>query len=377
MMIPNHKPHTVFFLLVFLLVSWSACNDSEKKTTDKGDKPTDEYAEIKKKIRKAFSYNLKTAGQPARVGDQVTLSLSLALDTLPLDSVQVYVDNSVYQTYSELPNTVKMNTGNQSPGQKVVVAALNTPYGRIIKRRSVTLFSDVKPAKMTYEVVKTYPHDIGAFTQGFLFHNGYLYEATGLKGESTVRKVELKTGEVMQTYSCPSDIFGEGITIHNDKIIQLSWRARKGYVYDLNSFRRLQEFTYSSEGWGLTTVGDKLVMSDGTNVLRYLETETYNQIGRVEVFDQNGPVNKLNELEYINGAIYANIYMKDNIVKIAPRSGKVLARIDMKGLLSPEDYHKEIDVLNGIAYDEGKGRIFVTGKRWPKVYQVQFKPMPQ
>jgi len=226
----------------------------------------------------------------------------------------------------------------------------------------------------TYKVVNAYPHDRKAFTQGLVFENGVLYEGTGLHVYSSLRRVDLETGDVLQIYKLPSHLWGEGVTIYENKIIQLTWQSNVGFVYDKNSFELLQEFNYSTEGWGITYDGTHLIMSDGTSTLYFLNPETLKVIHQIEVFENTGPVTRLNELEYIKGEIYANVWQTDLIARIAPQTGQVIGWIDMKGLLSSEDRSEPVDVLNGIAYDANNDRLSVTGKLWPRLFEVELIP---
>ncbi|MGD9131560.1 MAG: glutaminyl-peptide cyclotransferase [Candidatus Bathyarchaeota archaeon] len=230
---------------------------------------------------------------------------------------------------------------------------------------------DREPVHYTYNIVNVYPHDEAAFTQGLVFEDGFLYEGTGLYGQSSLRRVELENGNVTQLYSLPDNFFGEGITIFEDKIIQLTWKSGKGFVYDRSSFDLLQEFEYPTEGWGITHDGSRLIMSDGTATLYFLDPETFQTIGQVEVYDEE-PVNDLNELEYIDGSVYANIWKKDQIAIINPETGKVTAWIDLSGINDSEKTTE--NVLNGIAYDYSGERLFVTGKRWSKLYEIELVP---
>ena len=226
----------------------------------------------------------------------------------------------------------------------------------------------------TYEVVNSYPHDTAAFTQGLVYEDGFLYEGTGLAGQSSLRKVELATGKVLQIVNLPATLFGEGITVFGDRIVQLTWTTRVGFVYDKKSFEKAGEFAYPTEGWGLTHDGKQLIMSDGTSTLYYLDPKTFALTGKIEVSYEGAPVVKLNELEYIKGQIYANVWQTDRIARISPKTGEVVAWIDLGGLLQRENYQGKADVLNGIAYDAKKGRLFVTGKLWPKVYEIKLVP---
>ena len=227
----------------------------------------------------------------------------------------------------------------------------------------------------TYKVINTYPHENNAFTQGLVFENGFIYEGTGLYGSSTLRKVELETGNILQIHELPSQFFGEGITIFENKIVQLTWRSNVGFVYDKDSFELKQEFNYQTEGWGITYDGKRLIMSDGTATLHFLDPITFEKNGSLEVYKNNIPLTSLNELEYIKGEIYANVWKTNSIARIEPQTGKVIGWIELTGLLSPEDYSKQpVDVLNGIAYDAKNDRLFVTGKLWPKLFEIELIP---
>ncbi|MHB8909719.1 MAG: glutaminyl-peptide cyclotransferase [Syntrophales bacterium] len=221
-----------------------------------------------------------------------------------------------------------------------------------------------------YRVIRSYPHDRQAFTQGLIYSDGFLYEGTGLHGSSSLRKVDLASGRVLKEIRLASFYFGEGITAFGDWIVQVTWRSRVGFVYDKKTFRLLRQFTYPHEGWGITHDGKRLIMSDGTAVLHLLDPKDFRETGVISVFDEQGPVTGLNELEYVQGMIYANIWLTNLIVVIDPGTGRVTARIDLKGLLDAGDA-AGADVLNGIAYDAGGDRLFVTGKLWPKIFEIK------
>jgi glutamine cyclotransferase len=228
-------------------------------------------------------------------------------------------------------------------------------------------------AHYTYRIVNVYPHDENAFTEGLVYEDGFLYESTGLYGNSTLRRVELGTGKVLQLYALPSQFFGEGITIFKDNIIQLTWQSRRGFVYDKHSFELLREFSYATEGWGITHDGNRLIMSDGTATLYFLDPETFETVGRIEVRDNGHPVTRLNELEYVRGEIYANIWGEEKIAVINPQTGRVSGWIHLDGIRNSGRWVE--DVLNGIAYDAKGGRLFVTGKRWPHLFQIELIPL--
>jgi glutamine cyclotransferase len=251
----------------------------------------------------------------------------------------------------------------------------STPTHTPTPTATPTPTSPPAPDQYSYLVVNEYPHDPQAFTQGLVFDDGYLYEGTGLYGSSSLRRVALETGQVLKMLELSSQYFGEGITIYDgNKIAQLTWREQVGFIYDKADFDLLDQFTYETEGWGLTYDGTWLIMSDGTATLHYLDPATLEEIRTVEVIDTDGPVQRLNELEYIKGEIFANVWTTDRIAIIDPTTGHVTAWIDLQGLLSPEEA-EEADVLNGIAYDADADRFLVTGKRWPTLFEIQLVPV--
>ena len=228
-----------------------------------------------------------------------------------------------------------------------------------------------------YEVVHVYPHDPGAFTEGLFYLNGYLYESTGLEGQSSIRKVRLETGEVVQHIDIPAQYFGEGIVNWQHHLISLTWKSQTGFVHDLTTFKRERTFHYPGEGWALTQDGTHLIMSDGTPQLRFLDPATLAETRRLTVTYDGAPVRNLNELEWVEGEIYANLWQTNLIARIDPSSGAVVGVINLSGLLSPGDVVAgRTDVLNGIAYDSQHRRLFVTGKNWPKLFEIRLRDAP-
>jgi glutamine cyclotransferase len=228
----------------------------------------------------------------------------------------------------------------------------------------------------TFKLIQVFPHDPAAFTQGLVYRDGFLYEGTGIKGQSSLRKVRLETGEVVQRVDLDPEYFGEGIALLKDQVIQLTWQSHTGFVYNLSDFRLLRQFSYSGEGWGLTNNAHEIFMSDGTSELRVLDPVTFAEQRRIKVRDGRTPIDQLNELEFVEGEIFANVWQTDRIARISPETGKVLGWIDLKGLLS-QVYHLESGaVLNGIAYDATGKRLFVTGKLWPSIFQIELVPKP-
>jgi len=229
--------------------------------------------------------------------------------------------------------------------------------------------------QMTYEVVNIFPHDPEAFTQGLIFLEGYLYESTGLYGESTLRKVDFESGEVLQIVSLNSGDFGEGLTDWEDTLVQITWRENRGYVYNLVDFSLQEQFSYDTEGWGLTHDGERLIMSDGSSTLYFLDPESFQVKDSITVTYQDEKVIRLNELEYIQGEVYANIWQKDSIIRINPETGQVTGWIDLGGILPDNAETQDAGVLNGIAHDPDTGRLFITGKQWPSLYEIILIPV--
>jgi glutaminyl-peptide cyclotransferase len=235
------------------------------------------------------------------------------------------------------------------------------------------IVSDIEPTPYNIKIIKTYAHNPAFYTQGLEFDNGILYEGTGQWKQSGLYKYVPEKGEILQSINLPDEMFGEGITILNDKIYQLTWRNNTGFVYDKTTFKRLSEFHYATEGWGLTNNGNELIMSDGSETLYFMDADQFQELRRIYVYSPKGPVTNLNELEYINGLVYANVYTTNTIVAIDPNTGKVVKHIDLSVLLNQLNGHKQIDVLNGIAYDKTRNRLLVTGKWWPLLFEIELK----
>ena len=227
------------------------------------------------------------------------------------------------------------------------------------------------PVTYSYKVIESYPHDPNAFTQGLVFEGDVFYEGTGYRGRSSLRRVDLNTGNVVQHVDLEKQFFGEGIAVQEERIIQLTWKSQTGFIYHKETFERLGQFQYRTEGWGITYDGKRLIMSDGTSKLQFLDPATFDSIGSIDVFDHKGPVARLNELEYVKGEIYANVWLTDRVARISPETGRVTGWIELGGLLSPQERTSPDQVLNGIAYDSERDRLFVTGKLWPKIFEIE------
>jgi glutaminyl-peptide cyclotransferase len=304
------------------------------------------------------------------LGEKIDVEAALPGELNP-DSVSVFLNGK--KQIVDI-NSLKFNVSSdsaQAGNNRIVINAWSkgVQYSGDV---SVVLRSNIVPQQYTYKIIKNYPHDPNSYTQGLIFENNYMYEGTGQPGESMLMKYKLSNHELVQSYNLPEDNFGEGIVISNNHIYQLTWQSHVAYEYEKESFKLINKFDFSTEGWGITNLGKNLVMSDGSYTLYVLSPESFNEIKRIQVYDNIGPVNMLNELELIDGKIYANIYQTDYIVIIEPSTGCVIGKIDLSGLLDiTKVKERESEVLNGIAWDEKGKRLFLTGKYWPEIYEVQ------
>lgn len=362
----------LIFLSVILLLTWTlSCSGRSGKMKEAGvHTSTVLNEEVSSKLIKIISPEENTG---FKLYQPVKVILALEDKTRVPDSVTVYFDGKYVTSvksdpweYSISP-VFTVTTGRKS--LKVTAFKGGKPQNTVT--RFMIIYSDLVPKKYGYKVIHTYPHNRDAFTQGLVYDNDVLYEGTGQETGSTLREVALETGKVIRQLNLDDSLFGEGITLYHDRIYQVTWKNKIGFVYNKSDFKLINKIYYQTEGWGLTTIDDKIVMSDGTNILYFFEPEMFTIVKRIEVYDNEKKVDQLNEIEYINGEIWANIWMTDLIARIDPVSGKVLAYIDLKGILPKSDRDAETDVLNGIAYDNQGKRIFVTGKRWPKLFEIK------
>lgn len=310
-------------------------------------------------------------------GDTINFQVQSSYDDATLTSVEFLLDgNSIGNGDSTYAIAYALN--DISGGQHKIKAVGNYSDGRVgTQMIFFNVVSDIEPTAYEYEVVNTYKHDKTAYTQGLEFFDGVLYESTGLEhGRSSLRRVDFHTGEVMQMVTIESKHFAEGITFWNDQIYQLTYTSQLCFVYDRNDLSKITQFTYAGQGWGLTHDTTFLIMSDGTPEIRFLNPDSFDEDHRITVYDNNGPVENINELEYVDGVIYANLYQTEIIAKIDPATGKVLGYIYMNGLLPPLE-HKNVDVLNGIAYEPNTKKFYVTGKLWPSLFEVRFIESPE
>ena len=319
-----------------------------------------------KNFSKQSSLSIKTSAKSLMLGDTLKLSINNP-KKLDISDISYELNGNQIENNSVLKNV--------SLGDKVITAKVKIGEEVETITKSITVYNNIIPEYYTYEVVNTYPHDITSYTQGLEFHNGELYESTGQRKESKLRKVNFETGEVLKNINLDDAYFGEGLTILNDKIYQLTWQNERGFVYDVNTFEKLSTFKYgtSKEGWGICNDGKTLYKSDGTEKIYRLNPENLTEQGHIEVYTEKGKIPSLNELEWIDGKIFANIYQRNGVVIINPDTGGVEGVIDFKPLRKLVKQHSKLDVLNGIAYHPERKTIFVTGKNWDKLFEVTIK----
>ena len=365
------KEFWFFLLVIFPFFIFNSCSEKKSSSDEQNIQPPGKSSNLIQSNCRIIS---PLNQSKHKIRDEIDISVIHTDSTIIIDSVQFLVDGKHLFTATKSQFHYNWNTTEYGVGShKIRTICFNNDSSTGINNLSVILLSDILPVSYTYQIINTYPHDPGSYIQGLVFEDGFLIEGTGKYGESSLRKVKIETGEALHTLNLSSDLFGEGVTVYSDKIYQLTWKSRVGFVYNKESFNLLQKVYYPTDGWGITNDGKQLIMSDGTSTIYFLDPEYFTEICRIDVYDHRGPVININELEYIKGEIYGNIYGSDNIVRIDPKTGKVLGWINMNGLLSPDDKHGKIDVLNGIAYDSENSRLFVTGKYWPKLFEIKIK----
>jgi len=359
-------------IAVLLLLTWtiSCSGRSGEVTQAEGKKLSDKEEATPVRLIKMIS---PEENSEFRLHSPIHVTLEPENKRQAPDSVVISFDGKIVSVIKaapweySIPATFTVATGRRS----LKAAAFKEGKAGTIITRFMIIISDITPARYNYKVIHTYPHDRDAFTQGLFYDSGVLYESTGQEASSSLREVELTTGKVLRQLNLTSNLFGEGITLFKDRIYQVTWTSKVGFVYEKTTFKQINKIYYQTQGWGLTTIDDHIVMSDGTNALYFFEPEMFTVVSRLEVYDNEKKVDQLNELEYINGEIWANIWMTDLIARIDPVSGKVLGYIDLKGILNDPDTDTSVKVLNGIAFDRENNRIFVTGKNWPKLFEIR------
>lgn len=365
--------HKYFFAPFFiLLIVWTiACSGTSGKEAT----PTVNNASAATEMAPSKIIKMKAPDENTqfKLNNKITVILENTSNNNKPDSVGLYFNGRLVTVLKAEPweFTIPASFVSATGRRALKAVAYLEGKTRTTITRYPVVFSDITPARNSYKVIHSYTHDKAAFTQGLFYNNGVLFEGTGQENGSSLREVELATGNVLRQLSLSPSLFGEGITLYNERIYQVTWTSKVGFVYDKVTFNQINKIYYDTQGWGLTTAGDKIVMSDGTHVLYFYDPESFTVTSQIEVYDNIKKVDQLNELEYINGEIWANIWNTDLIARVDPSSGKVLAYIDLKNILNDPATDTHVNVLNGIAFDKEGNRIFITGKNWPKLFEIK------
>ena len=364
--------------ILFSIILITACQGANKAKSTEGTAVTGNTEASRgtgPKYVKSVQFVYPMKGDTCRFDQELEI-LYANNKRYPIDSAHLFFNQRKIATLDSVTKKYVFKIPREKCGTNTLkVIAFHPDNKQGVATQSFIVKPEKAPKRLNYKLIKTYNHATDASTQGLVYIDGIIYEGTGIKGQSTLRKIDLENNKTLASLSLDSRYFGEGITVYMDKIYQLTWTSQKAFVYDLATFTLQNTFDYSMrEGWGLTTMGDKLVMSDGTHRLYHLDPELFSVVKNVEVYDNNGPVTNLNELEYINGYIWANEWLTDRIVVIDPETGEVVQELLLPNMLTPAEKAKldeNDDVLNGIAYNEKKGTIYVTGKHWPKLFEIK------
>ena len=361
----------LYIYILFLCVALASCNGTNDNNTANNNSVNQSVNNNTQAPKSHFTLSVDpdNKGGFGVCGDVYQLKV-LCDTTITPDSVRFLVDGKQVSAFSAATDfsldTKNLRVGGVRLSAEVVYNG-KTEY----LSGSLKLRSDITPKHLSYKVVNRFPHDRGAYTQGLLFDEGVMYESTGLNRKSSLRKVKFETGDILQSIALNDTYFGEGLAIDDNRLMQITWKNHKGFVYDKNTFETLHEFDISTEGWGLVLYNDTLILTDGTENLYFIDKNSFSTTKITQVYDHQGPVKMLNELEIVDGKLFANIYQTDLVAIIDITTGKVLNYIDFKGLLPADQYRDDTDVLNGIAYDPKSRRLFVTGKNWPTLFQVE------
>ena len=360
------RPSTLYRLIFIPVFATLSCRDNNTNVSDEPDKPVAPPSTFRIDV-------LNDNGTNAyKRGDTIQLSFARTDSSLELSDMKFYRDNELISSGISMEKEWNIPTEELAVGSRRFRLETTFVNGQVENKfKSITLLAAKAPTQMDYELIEDYPHQTDAYTQGFYFENGFYYESTGLNRRSSLRYVDLKTGEIKRSHILPAEIFAEGLTVIGEKVYQISWRNRKGFIYDKNSFELIQEFSYNTEGWGLTYDGQYLIMSDGSHNLYYLDPNSFSLVKTLEVYNQTGRVSQLNELEYVNGEIWANVYGDDYIVAISPKTGEVTKYVALGDIFDRKSYRGRADVLNGIAHIPESNEFLITGKLWPRVYRVK------
>ncbi len=347
-----------FFSFLFILTVFMNCAQSSSHSR-----------------RPVTSIQLEPKKKSFKLGEELKVNMQTKLKEGILDKVEIFVDGKLIQTSNNLTNSINFKTINFGVGKHIVkISAIKKDGVSGDNYEEIFVKSDCKPIKYSYQIIAVYPHNTSHFTQGLEFHENMLYEGTGQEGSSYIYQVNLQTGKTQKEYKLDNQYFGEGITILNNKIYQLTYKNKIGFVYDINTLKLLNTWKYkSNEGWGLTNDGQYLIMSDGTENIYFIYPDNFREERNIQVCNEYNLVKNINELEYIKGEIWANIWTTETIVIIDPKTGKVTGEVNLSGLSGTilQNQKEQIDVMNGIAWNPVSDKIYVTGKLWPKIFEIK------
>ena len=343
-------------LIISLFITFISCSNKPKRSR----KPVS-------------SISIEPGARNYIYGNTVTVNVKTKVRNGEIDNIKLFYEGELLKESSELEfkaENVKLNTVGRNTFRAVAIKTDSVGNSRTI---SVNVFSDIKPKKYTYKTINNYPHNSDFYTQGLEIHNGFLYEGAGENGKSGLYKINLANGNILQEHRLADKYFGEGVTILNNKIYQLTYHSQKGFIYNLDNFTLIDSFQFrSQQGWGLTNDGKNLIMSNGSHEIIWLNPENFNEVKKIQVANNRGIINNLNELELINGNLFANVYTTNLVIEIDPETGKVLSEINMDGILNLyQNPDEKIDYMNGIAWDTENERLFVTGKWWPRIFEIE------
>jgi len=350
----NFKLSAGFVLLALLICSFSCSN-----TPNRSRKPV-------------VQINIESINKNIAFGDDITIGISVKVKDGNMQETKLFVDSLLLTSSKDPDFNFSLKKFKNLGKHTIKAVAVKTDGVEGVYFKTFEVLSDVKPEKYGYEMVQSYPHNETFFTEGLEIHDGFVYESTGENGKSGLYKTNLKTGKTIQSKKLSDKYFGEGITILNNKIFQLTYKTKIGFVYNLENMAVIDSFHFeSTEGWGMTHDEKYLIMSDGTNILTYINPTTYKTVKKLQVYDDKDAVLYLNELEYSDGYIYANVWTTNLLVQIDPKTGKVLQKIDLEGILGISNSSKKVDVLNGIAIDPATKKMYVTGKLYSKIFEIK------
>ncbi len=341
---------------LFLIVSFVGCGDEKEQRKSP-------------RIKNITALEAPAINSRFAFGDTIAFRIALSSDTVSIQNITLLENTDTVFFSKDTSFDIVANKKVGKPDWKLYITLSNGKTESYYP--AVNILAPAKPTEYTYRIINTFPHDPDAFTQGLLIHQGQLYESTGQKGSSSLRRVDLSSGRIEEKVIVEDQYHAEGLAVYGGKLYQLTWEANSCFVYNLTTFEKLDTFTYPTEGWGLTTIGDSLAMTDGSANIYYKNPERFTELSKIQAYDDKGPIRKLNELEFINGKIYANIWQTDEIVIIDPKTGIVEGKINLEGIFDSRNYRRRLDVLNGIAYDQDQDKIYVTGKYWPKLFEIE------